>query len=29
VTRGSVWRAYEYESGGNAWKTRLIALRLE
>jgi hypothetical protein len=29
VTRGSVWCAFEYESSGNAWKTRLIALRLE
>jgi hypothetical protein len=29
VTRGAVWCAEEYMGAGNAWKTRLIALRLE
>jgi len=29
VTRGTVWCAEEYMGSGNAWKTRLIALRLE
>jgi len=29
VTRGAVWCAEEHMGAGNAWKTRLIALRLE